>query len=369
MLRIFATGVSGLLGSAFASLLLRQRDDVEIIALVRSGGGLTAKLKLKENIVEQLAFDGYPELNEQILKRIKLIDGDLFSETLEKDLKKFGKIDSIFHCAADVNLGHDFQGETYNINYIGTENLLKIAEKLEISSFHFVSTAYVSGKTEGLIKEDELPAEEFNNSYEISKYKAEKLVRNSKIPFTIYRPSIVVGRYSDGRIRKPMAFYNILDFTVKLKMRACRALDVKASEWLETPLRLESGSSQNIYFVPVDYVQKATVDIFNLPNENKTYHLTGSSPVSVNDIRQAISESLKVNKIELVDNLENPTPEERLFHRFLAEFLPYFNTESLYDLKNITEAFGSESLNWNIDKTHLVKMFKGYIKEKYPQIL
>ena len=62
------------------------------------------------------------------------------------------------------------EGKTFHVNYNGTKVLLEIAKELEIESFHYVSTAYVAGKTVGKVMEDEQPATDWHNSYEHSKF-------------------------------------------------------------------------------------------------------------------------------------------------------------------------------------------------------
>ena len=42
MKKILLIGITGLVGSAFAVALLRERKDYEIVCLVRSGGGKSA---------------------------------------------------------------------------------------------------------------------------------------------------------------------------------------------------------------------------------------------------------------------------------------------------------------------------------------
>ena len=103
-----------------------------------------------------------------------------------------------------------------------TRNALALAHLLKVKALHYVSTAYVAGTVVGRVMEGALPATGFNNSYEKSKFEAEKLVRECGIPYTIYRPSIIVGRLSDGLIRKPLAFYRIMEFLGKFKKTLLR---------------------------------------------------------------------------------------------------------------------------------------------------
>ena len=58
MKKVFVTGITGLVGSAFVVELVRQRDDYEFVCLVRSGGGRTAEQRVESIIKDECAFDG-----------------------------------------------------------------------------------------------------------------------------------------------------------------------------------------------------------------------------------------------------------------------------------------------------------------------
>ena len=211
MEKIFLTGITGLVGSAFVVALLRERQDYEIVCLARKTAVKSAQQRTEEIIRDECKFDGCPELADRILKSVKVIEGDVTTidpEELAKNPLLAGTT-IIFHCAADVNLGKDPTGRTYRINYNGTVNMVKLAQLLKVKEFHYVGTAYIAGKLVGTAFENMPIDNGFNNPYEESKFKAEMLVRNSGIPFTIYRPAIITGRRSDGRIRKrSTAFLN-----------------------------------------------------------------------------------------------------------------------------------------------------------------
>ncbi|MFA6999117.1 MAG: SDR family oxidoreductase, partial [Victivallaceae bacterium] len=235
MTNIFLTGITGLVGGAFTAALLKARKDVKVVALTRSNSVRTARQRVEEILGEQCQFDGCPEALPEIMKSIEVIDGDVTSIVPEELAKNplLKDINTIFHCAADVNLGKDVDGKTFRINYNGTENLLKLAKLLKVDAFHYVSTAYVAGRLAGRAMEDAPINSGFNNPYEESKFKAETLVRNSGIPFTIYRPSIITGRVEDGRIRRPLAFYRILEFLSKLKKNQCFKQNLDPRDWID----------------------------------------------------------------------------------------------------------------------------------------
>jgi nucleoside-diphosphate-sugar epimerase len=367
--KIFVTGITGLLGSAFSAMLLERSDDIQIIALARGSDFCSAKDRVSQIMREQCAFDGKPELADSIIKRIKTIDGEILSVDEKSLFKKLKGVDVFFHCAADVNFGKDIEGKTLKTNYEGTRKMLALANKLMVKSFHYVSTAYVAGKHKGIVPEDGLVAKDFNNSYEKSKFMAEQLVRSSGMPFTIYRPSIVVGRASDGKIRKPLAFYRVLEFMAKLKKHRCSKMKISPFKTVALNLRMKAVPSDKIYFVPIDYVQKCIVELFlNVPPCNKTYHLTGNSPVSTAMIGVAISRALGIKGVAVEAEVENPTQDEKIVQKFLVDFLPYFSSQGVFDVKNTKKALGCPSVDWVMDTGNLERIIHGFYLDRYPEL-
>ncbi len=368
--KVFVTGITGLIGSAFSAMLLERKEKIEIIALARGSDVLSAKKRVKDIIQQQCEFDGRPDLSESILKRIHVIDGEISKISEDELLTKLKGVDLFFHCAADVNFGKDPEGRTLKTNYEGTRKMLDLAHKLKVKAFHYVSTAYVAGKHNGKAIEDGLVAQEFNNSYEKSKFMAEQLVRSSGIPFTIYRPSIVVGRIKDGKIRKPLAFYRVLEFMAKLKKHRCSKMKVSPIEKVSLKLRLKATPSDRIYFVPVDYVQRSIVEIFlNKAVKNKTYHITGDSPVTTKMIEIAVGRALGITGVTVEEEVENPNPDEKVVQKFLSDFLPYFSTQTIFDVKNITDAMGRPSADWKMSTENLEKVIRGFYMEYYPELV
>ena len=166
-MKLLLTGITGLVGASFVTATLRSRNDIRIVAICRSGRGQTAQERVNQVIAEQCAFDGTPELAEDMLRRIEVISGDVKNFPVDEIVAK-GPYDVFFHCAADVNLGKDPEGKTYATNLEGTKNALALAHLLKVKALHYVSTAYVAGKTNGVVLEGDLPAKDWVNSYEKS---------------------------------------------------------------------------------------------------------------------------------------------------------------------------------------------------------
>ncbi len=370
MIKIFLTGITGLVGSAFAVALLQKRKDIKIVTLVRKGAVRSAQKRVEDIITDQCKFDGCPEIAPSILGAIEVIEGDVVNlvphETAADEM--LHGVNVIFHCAADVNLGKDIDGNTYKINYSGTEKMVTLAKLLNVKEFHYVSTAYVAGRFKGRAMEGEPINSGFNNSYERSKFDAELLVRKCGIPFTIYRPSIITGRLTDGRIRKPLAFYRILEFMAKLKKHRCSKLKINPQEWVDLHVRFKAIPSEHVYFVPIDYVQKAITALFQKPVCNKTFHITGNSPVSTLQIDQMICKVLKIGGVLIAPVRPDASMDEKLLSRFLGDLLPYFSSDIIFDQSNIKEVLGEEALNWEIGERGLEVMMTSFFKDYFSNV-
>ena len=370
MEKIFLTGITGLVGSAFVVALLRERQDYEIVCLARKTAVKSAQQRTEEIIRDECRFDGCPELADRILKSVKVIEGDVTTinpEELAKNPLLAGTT-IIFHCAADVNLGKDPTGRTYRINYNGTENMVKLAQLLKVKEFHYVGTAYIAGKLVGTAFENMPIDNGFNNPYEESKFKAEMLVRNSGIPFTIYRPAIITGRRSDGRIRKPLAFYRILEFLGKLKSHYCTKHHIDHTGWANLQINFATVPSEHVYFVPIDYVQEAITALFQQPVNNQAYHITGESPLSTHQIENSICRVLRLDGTTVNGGPVAETMDNKLMARFLGDLFPYFSSDIVFDQSNVRKALGDKILDREYGQKGLEILIRSFYKDYFPNV-
>jgi len=371
-LKILLTGITGLVGAGVVTEMLCKHPDIHFVAVIRPGKTRTALQRVEETLKAQCEFDGRPDAFEGMMSHIDVIPGDVTKMPFD-EIAEFAPFDAMLHCAADVNLGKDPDGKTYATNLNGTKEALEAVRRFNIPLLHYVSTAYVAGTSVGRVMEDDMPAKGFINSYEHSKFDAEKLVRETckanNIPFTIYRPSIIVGRLTDGRLRKPLAFYRILEFLGSIKKNRCLKAGIPANSPLDMTIRLQSGTSDKIYFVPIDYVQKAISTLFFKPCIGRTYHVTGDSPVSTDMIAEAVSAVLKAKNLCVMEQVPDATRDELLITRMIGDLMPYFITQITFDQTNIRKDLGDEALAWKMDVEFLKKMAFAYYKQENPAVV
>ncbi len=370
MTKIFLTGITGLVGSAFAISLLRERKDLSIVGMTRHNSVKTAAQRVEEIIRAQWEFDSCPGSPDEILPRISVIDGDVVSIDPAEVAKmpELAGVDTIFHCAADVNLGKDPEGKTFNINYNGTAKIIELAQLLNVKEFHYVSTAYTAGCMRGRAMEQQHEDHGHNNPYERSKWQAENLVRNCGIPFSIYRPGIVTGRLADGRIRKPLAVYRIFEFLAKMKSHYCAKNKLNPCEYVDMHLRFLTNKSERVYFAPIDFVQKSLAALVQLPVCNKTYHLTGNSPVTTDMIAQALCSVLRLEGVSINADDSNATDEDRMLSRFIGDLFPYFENDVIFDQTNIEAALGKEAIGWEFGKRGMEVLIHSYFEDFFGDV-
>ena len=363
---ILLTGLTGLVGSAVVVALARERRDVSFVCLVRGSVGVPAAQRAREVIRSECTFEGCPEACEDVLSRVSVIEGDVTSIDVEKlaadpVLKGVRKI---LHCAADVNLGKDPTGRVFTVNYEGTRRMVELAKRLGVDEFHYVATAYVAGRQTGTVYEQEQHPPAFNNAYEESKCKAEHLVRESGIPFTVYRPGIIVGRKSDGRIRKPLAFYRILEFLQQLKSRTARIKGVPPDGWVDMDINCRTIASEHIYFVPIDYVQSAIAALFQRGTSSVTYHVTGDHPVSAVQILRAVCRVFRIDGLSIGMERECKSAEEKMFTKFVGDLFPYFSSDIVFDQQNIRRDFAGLAA-YDYGSADLEVMVRAYLADHY----
>ena len=66
-MKILLTGITGLVGASVVTAILREHDDIDIVAICRPGKGVTAQDRVVKVIHDQCAFDGAPETAEKCL--------------------------------------------------------------------------------------------------------------------------------------------------------------------------------------------------------------------------------------------------------------------------------------------------------------
>jgi len=151
------TGITGFVGPHLAKLLLDEGHDV--YGLIRGSNGRETDL--------------LDVLEEEDLKHIKFLYGDLTDYKSIDDIMRDCQFDGVFHLAAQSHPPTSFTHpiQTFQTNVMGTINLITAMEEWqEDCHFHFCSTSEVYGNT---CKEGEKLTEDMkltpSNPYGVSK--------------------------------------------------------------------------------------------------------------------------------------------------------------------------------------------------------
>ena len=205
---VFLTGITGTVGSWLAAEALRH--GVRVIALLRDAAEEQARSRLES--VLRTAGAG------EAARDVEIVLGDLCRPGLGlgNARRALAGTGAIWHCAAFTGFAEGSRQVNYDTNVQGTAAMLEVAESLHLPVVH-ISTAYVSGKRNGVVREDELDVgQAFHNPYEGSKCKAEELVHRwaaaTGLDAVILRPGIILGDWTTGRTVHFNTVYHLMRF-------------------------------------------------------------------------------------------------------------------------------------------------------------
>jgi NAD(P)-dependent dehydrogenase (short-subunit alcohol dehydrogenase family)/thioester reductase-like protein len=157
----------------------------------------------------------------------------------------------------------DERNEQHNVG--GTRHAVELANELEAGHLHHVSSIAVAGLYKGLFREDFFDqGQKLPSAYHRTKFESERIAREeSRVPWRVYRPAIVVGSSQTGEMDKIDGPYYFFKLIQKIRHYV--------PEWV--PLAGPELGWTNI--VPVDYVAAAMDHIAHQPDlDGQAFHLT-----------------------------------------------------------------------------------------------
>jgi thioester reductase-like protein len=199
---VLITGATGFLGMELMVRLLEDGDR-RVWALVRAGDPAEAERRVRAVLASVVPDPA------AAAERVVPLAGDLSRDGLGLDPRLRDElaesVDEVIHSAASVSFSLPLE-EARAVNVEGTRRVLELAllasaRRGGLRRFAHVSTAYVAGTHRGSFAECDLVRRQgFHNTYERSKWEAERLVRRHEgfLPVQIFRPSIVVGDQRSG---------------------------------------------------------------------------------------------------------------------------------------------------------------------------
>ena len=280
-MQYFVTGATGFIGKRLVKKLLERKGAVVHFLIRKDSEGKVKALR---------DFWGVSAA------RVVPVFGDLTSKKLGvsaeavKQLK--GKVDHFYHLAAIYDLGAD-ESSQIEVNVDGTRNTVDFAKAIEAGHFHHVSSIAAAGLYEGVFREDMFnEAENYEHPYFRTKHESEKIVRTEcKVPWSVYRPAMVVGDSQTGEMDKidgPYYFFKLIQ-----RMRQL------LPPWLPS-IGLEGG---RVNIVPVDFVVAALNAISHQKGiTSRCYHLVDPVGYRVGDVLDIFSRAAHAPKMNLFVN-------------------------------------------------------------------
>ena len=266
---VLLTGATGFVGMELLARYL-ERTDRQIVTLVRARDDVAARARM-DSVLANLFGAGA----RGYAGRVQAVAGDLLAPHLGlaparcKELAT--RLSTIVHAAASVSFAMPLP-EARAVNVEGTRRMLDFAECASehggLDRYGHVSTAYVAGTHVGRFAECDLDlGQRFRNSYERSKFEAEQLVQaRTGLPFTIMRPSIVVGDRHSGWT----AAFNVLYWPLRAFARGLFTA-------------VPAIPSAPVDVVSIDYVADAVYALCQDGGVGATYNLTAGRHASTID--------------------------------------------------------------------------------------
>jgi thioester reductase-like protein len=316
---VLLTGATGFVGT---ELLARQleRSDRPVIALVRAAGDVEAQARVDAVVAGILG----PQAARRAA-RVVGIAADMTAPNLGLSRDRLDelaeRVTTIIHSAASVSFTLPLD-EARDINLEGTRRMLEFAALAQarggLQCYGQVSTAYVAGTHTGRFGECDLDVgQSFHNTYEQTKYEAERLVRaQPDLPFTILRPSIVVG---DRRSGWTSAF-NVLYWPLRAFARGLFTA-------------VPAIPSAPVDVVSVDYVADAIHELCASGcGTGETYHLTaGAQASTIGEITQLASRYFRRPAPQVLPPAEFAALEGEEALEGSSAYFPYFSIGATFD--------------------------------------
>tara|TARA_Y100000817_G_scaffold77819_1_gene59894 strand:- start:2565 stop:3548 length:984 start_codon:yes stop_codon:yes gene_type:complete len=177
-MRVGVTGASGMVGINVCKEVINNGDKLNI--LIREDVSYFNNLSCKKF---------YGDLN----------DIDILEKFCER-------CDVIIHSAAMISIGFDAYDRVYDVNFVGTKNLLDASINKKVKKFIFISTvnAYNKKSTDKIFNETRDLVKK-GNAYDMTKALAQQLVISTKgIETVSINPTSVLGKndYKPSRLGK-----------------------------------------------------------------------------------------------------------------------------------------------------------------------
>ncbi len=279
-MKIFVTGATGFIGKRLVAKLLERR-------------GTTVYFLVRKESLPKVA--GLLQHWGVTKARAVPVVGDLTARKLgvgTSDLEALAGVDHLVHLAAVYDLSADAESQVA-VNVEGTRHMVEFAKAAKAKHVHLVSSIAAAGLYEGVFREDMFDeADGLDHPYFATKHDSEKIVRTEcKVPWTVYRPAMVVGDSKTGEMDKidgPYYFFKLIQ-----RMRQL------LPPWMPS-IGLEGG---RINIVPVDFVVDAIDHLMHQKRKGgECFHLVDPQGYRVGDVLDVFARAAHAPRMNLFVN-------------------------------------------------------------------
>ncbi len=358
---IFFLGATGFVGRNLAQRLLEQGH--RLVCLARATQNTSGRERLRAVLGQFFPDSSLEELEKT---RLEILEGDITKPRFGLNDRTYKRLlqetNKIWHCAALLSFDERHRKEAEKCNVAGTYQVLEFARAGKVKRFHYLSTAYVAGQRQGLIRDCDLSdAHGFKNPYEKTKWRAEKLVNDynlaGHIKATIYRPSIIIGDTKPGRLCSS-GVYQVAQIIAAIAEKY--GLNRNSQE-PRARLRIPGSKDCGLNLVPIDYVVNALSAI--APREDtigKVFHLINPWPMPNGMVVGAVGDAVGL-KLELADShdlqSEPLTEPEQMLAKAIKVYLPYLQDRVVFDDANTDKVLaGTEIVCPFISRERLARL-------------
>ncbi len=206
-----------------------------------------------------------------------------------------GQIDAIVHLAADTRVQPVRRHDQTRTNVAGTEAVADLAEALDATRFHHISSASISGSSQGEFSEDDFEVgQSFRTHQEWTKYEAEHILRrravDGRLRLTVHRPAIIVGDSVTGGAATFPHFYQLL-----AAWHQCTEQHRDSP-----PIHLPLSPAATIPIITVDHVAMGIIAaITDSETVAQTLHWTPHTSLALGELNSALGDILGAAPIVL----------------------------------------------------------------------
>ena len=242
------------------------------------------------------------------------------------------------------------------VNVDGTRNVLALTQSSGAHVF-YISTAFVAGRTKDIVFERELrDPVPWRNPYEETKFLAEREVhltcRKENLPYTVYRPAILMGDWSHGRTLKFRNVYYFMKLFHQLSKRKRK-----------TPFLLKGNMEGKINLLPVDFAVQTMWNLSQAPGcGGGIYHITNPSPPMLQELISLAAKILGLD-IAIADPL-HPETQSRRVEIPPSLYAAYLHGNIEFDLTNTRSVLHDYDASFPLMDEHYYRRILSYAIEQ-----